>query len=72
MHIRGMKLDDFMRLKGISDDGMGKILSKDRTIVSKYRRGSVMPPLSVIALIEKETDGAVSFRDFLPREGEAA
>ena len=60
-----MKLDEFMRLKEMSDEAMASILAKDRTIVGKYRRGLVTPPLEVIAEIEKATSGAVSFRDFL-------
>jgi len=61
-----MKLSEYMSLKGISDEEMGAKLSKDSTTIFRYRRGNVAPPLTVIAEIERITDNAVSFRDFLP------
>lgn len=60
-----MKLSEYMSLKGISDDEMATKLSKDPTTIFRYRRGNVAPPLAVIAEIERITDNAVSFRDFL-------
>jgi transcriptional regulator with XRE-family HTH domain len=64
-----MKLHDYMKLKDISDDAFAAKLGKDRTIVGRYRRGIVIPPLDVLAQIESLTDRAVSFRDFLPGNG---
>jgi transcriptional regulator with XRE-family HTH domain len=61
-----MKLSEYMKLKGLTDERMAAELGKDRSIVSKYRSGTVTPPLTVIAEIEKITDSAVSFHDFLP------
>ena len=63
-----MKLADYMSLKGMDDAELAEILGKDSTSVFRYRRGTVTPPLDVIALIERVTDNAVSFRDFLTGE----
>lgn len=71
MHIAAMKLQEYMNLKNISDEEMAEMIGKERTLVSKYRRGKVAPPLEVIAVIEAKTNRAVSFQDFLER-GSAA
>lgn len=60
-----MKLQEYMKLKKMSDEDMAALIGKDRTLVSKYRRGKVSPPIEVIAVIEAKTDRAVSFQDFL-------
>lgn len=60
-----MKLLEYMQLKGMTDDQLADALNKDRTLIGRYRRGVVVPPLEVIAEIEKLTNNAVSFRDFL-------
>ena len=68
-----MKLDEYMKLKSVSDDDFASAIGKDRTSVSRYRNEKVTPPLDVIAKIDAETRGAVSFRDFLAdANGEAA
>lgn len=66
MHFAVMKLQEFMKMSGMTDDAMAAAIGKDRSVVSKYRSGDVTPPLAVIAQIETVTKGAVSFRDFLP------
>lgn len=71
MHIGLMKLQEYMKLKGLNDEEMAALIGKERTLVSKYRRGKVEPPLEVIAAIEEATERAVSFQDFLT-SGEAA
>jgi len=68
MHIGGMKLSDYLAMAKISDEQFASVLKKDRTLVGRYRRGEVTPPLDVIAQIEAATDSAVSFRDFLQSE----
>ena len=60
-----MKLQEYMELKNLTDEQMAEIIGKERTLVSKYRRGKVSPPLEVIAVIEAKTDRAVSYQDFL-------
>lgn len=63
--MRRMKLSEYMKLKQMTDDVLADALGKDRTIIGKYRRGIVIPPIEVIARIEDVTERAVSFRDFL-------
>lgn len=59
-----MKLQEYMKKKGIKDAEFAEVIGKDRTIVSKYRRGLVQPPLDVISKIDAVTNKQVSFRDF--------
>ena len=60
-----MKLQTYMDKKGLSDADLAGKIGKDRSLVSKYRRGKVVPSLDVIAKIERETAKAVTFRDFV-------
>ena len=54
-----------MKMAGLTDEQMAEKIGKDRTLVSRYRRGDVVPPLEIIAQIESASSGAVTFRDFL-------
>lgn len=69
-----MTLDEYMRARRVTDAALAKTISKDRTLVSRYRRGLVMPPATVIAAIEVATKGAVKLRDWIaaPRERRSA
>ena len=60
-----MKLHEYLLLKGMTDSEFSVRLGKDRSVITKYRLGTVTPPLEVIADIERASNGAVSFRDFL-------
>ena len=60
-----MTLEQYMEKKGIKDAEFAERIGKDRSLVSRYRRGEVIPSLDVIARIEAATAKAVSFRDFL-------
>lgn len=60
-----MKLQTYMEKRGVSDAELGQKIGKDRSLVSKYRRGKVQPSLDVIARIEAATSKAVTFRDFV-------
>lgn len=60
-----MKLKDYLASEKMTDAQFSDLLGKERSVVTKYRRGTVTPPLDVIAKIEKATNGAVSFQDFL-------
>jgi transcriptional regulator with XRE-family HTH domain len=66
-----MKLKEYLALKDMTDSQFSDVLGKDRSVVTKYRLGTVTPPLEVIAKIEKATNGAVSFQDFLAPPSEA-
>lgn len=60
-----MKLGKYMEKNGIKDAEFAEQIGKDRSLVSRYRRGEVIPSLDVIARIEAATSKAVSFRDFV-------
>lgn len=66
-----MKLDAYMNMQRLTDEDMAQKIGKERSLVSRYRRGEVVPPLEIIAKIERVTDHAVSFRDFLKDEAAA-
>lgn len=72
IHNAPMRLHQFMQMAGLTDEQMAEKIGKDRTLVSRYRRGDVTPPLDVIAKIEDATSRAVTFRDFLPEGSESA
>lgn len=68
-----MTLNEYMRARQVTDAALAKTISKDRTLVSRYRRGLVMPPANIIAAIEVATKGAVKLRDWVaPRERRSA
>lgn len=59
-----MKLQTYMDKFNLTDADMAEKIGKDRSLISKYRRGIVVPSLDVIADIERVTSKAVSFHDF--------
>jgi transcriptional regulator with XRE-family HTH domain len=60
-----MKLETYMEKHGISKTEMGRLLDKDRTVIGRYQRGEVMPPVDVIQKIQEITDQAVRFDDWV-------
>lgn len=60
-----MKLADFMDAAGIKDPEMAERIGKDRTFVSRLRRGLVKPSVDTVVAIERATGGAVKARDFV-------
>lgn len=60
-----MKLQTYLTKHGIADPEFAKKIGKDRSLVSKYRRGKAKPSIDVIAKIEAATSRAVTFRDFV-------
>lgn len=65
-HHARMKLAEYMAFKKLPDAKLAAKLGCSRSSVTKYRLGTMTPPLATIAEIERITDYAVSFRDFLP------
>lgn len=61
-----MKLAEYMKLARKTDDEFARDIGRNRIAVLRYRSGKTVPPLSVIALIETATSGAVTWKDFLP------
>ena len=64
-HITAMKLHEYMTLTKKTDTELSVRLGKHRATVTKYRLGKLTPPIETIAELDRETNGAVSFRDFL-------
>lgn len=60
-----MKLSKYMRLHCIKDAELAAALGKGRTAILRYRHGTVTPPVSVIAQIERVTNGKVTYEDFI-------
>lgn len=68
MHIRVMKLADYMETLKITDARLAEAVGRDRTTVSRWRNGKARPDWSAFAAIEKATNGMVTARDFVERE----
>jgi plasmid maintenance system antidote protein VapI len=66
MHIPRMTLEQFMRETGTSDTALAQAIGRDRTFVSRLRRGLVKPSLDTAVAIERFSDGAVRAGDFIP------
>ena len=72
MHIWGMKLAKYMEIHQLTDEMMAELIGKDRSVVSRYRRGELVPPSDVIWEIQSKTNLAVQFNDWFSKSGEAA
>lgn len=64
-HHGGMKLTHYLKERGITDRAFADLIGKERSLVTRYRHGSIIPPIEVIADIREQTGGLVSFEDFL-------
>jgi transcriptional regulator with XRE-family HTH domain len=69
--MRGMTLNEYLRLEGLSDAQFAMQLGRDRTTVSRWRRGLTRPEWADMQAIAKSTNGFVNPNDFLT-EPEAA
>jgi transcriptional regulator with XRE-family HTH domain len=49
----------YLKKAGIRDADFADQIGRDRTMVSKLRRGTVRPTLDLAAVIERETSGGV-------------
>ena len=65
MHYSAMKLSDYLEMASITDAQFAFRIGKERSVVTKYRNGTVKPPLDVISMIHQVTSGAVTFQDFV-------
>lgn len=66
-----------MEQERITDAEVAAMIGKDRTLISKIRRGLVRPTLDVAADIESKTGGAVPMQswilaEYTPTHGVAA
>lgn len=52
-------LDVYMKREKVSDADLSAKINRDRSIVSRLRRGKITPTLEIAAAIEKATKGRV-------------
>lgn len=60
-----MKLKDFLKLSKIREGDFAAQLGVSQSSVSRYATGRAMPKPKTILEIERLTDGAVTWRDFV-------
>lgn len=60
-----MKINDWMSLKGLSDEQVGALVSVDRVTISRIRRGRNRPSWELAARFKEISEGAVTADDFL-------
>ena len=58
-------LDTYMKEAGIGDADFALRIKRDRSMVSKLRRGVLRPTLDTAAAIETETAGAVPMQAWI-------
>lgn len=54
-----------MREEGITDAFLAEKVGRERSTVTRWRLGRTKPDWEAMAALEKETAGAVTFRDFM-------
>lgn len=71
-----MTLSEWMEANGISDEGLAEKLEIDRSTVSRFRRGKLMPSNDTMRRIIEVTSGSVQPNSFFglaaAPQGEAA
>lgn len=60
-------LDTYMRRERITDAVMAAAIGKDRSLVTKLRKGSVRPTIEVAGALERESGGAIPMQAWLAR-----
>lgn len=65
-------LDTYLKKAGIGDADFGARISRDRSMVSKLRRGVLRPTLDLAAAIEAQTGGAVPMQAWASEQTEQA
>lgn len=61
-------LNRYLNDRGIKDAEFAILIERDRSMVSKLRRGLVRPTLDLAAAIERASNGEVSLRSWLAAE----
>ena len=57
-------LDTYMKRAGISDAELAQQIGRDRSMISKIRRGVIKPTLDTAASIERATSGLVPMQSW--------
>ncbi|WP_375194673.1 helix-turn-helix domain-containing protein [Sphingobium sp.] len=67
-------LQDYMDRKKVTDADLSAKIGRDRSIVSRIRRGKMLPSLEIAAAIERATGGKVPMKSWVqvPAEQDAA
>lgn len=68
MHPPVMKLEEWMQNNSVSDADLAGRVGRDRTIISKLRKGQIKPSIKVLLAITRLTDGQVTIEDFMPEQ----
>ena len=72
MQSAGMTLDDYLRKNGMTTNKAAIALSKDASLLSRYRRRLVTPSPPMIAKIVEWSGGNITPRDLLAQPETAA
>ena len=59
-----MDLAEFMKTEGLSDAELAFLVGRDRSNVTRWRRGNTKPDFDALVALEKISDGKVTARDF--------
>ena len=65
-------LDTYLKSRNLGDADFGQVIGRDRSYVSKLRRGLVTPSLELAGVIERLSMGEVPMQSWLADESEAA
>lgn len=61
-----MTLTDYLKLRRLKDGEFAALVKRDRTTVSRWRKGETRPDWENLEAIAEATGGLVSPNDFLP------
>ena len=59
-----MNLSEYAIKNKLNNIQLAKLIGRDRSVIGKYRKGTVMPKPKTIMHIEVVTKGAVKLRDW--------
>jgi DNA-binding XRE family transcriptional regulator len=65
MHIQGMKLEQYLKTAGLTDEQFSSIVGVSRPTITRIRNGSHMPSVKTALAISRASDGQVSLDDLL-------
>lgn len=63
-----MKLSTYMQMANIKDAQLAEKVGRERSTVTRWRRGETKPDFDAMMALEKVTEGAVTYRDFANAE----
>ena len=67
-----MTFQKWLQLTETSDDAAAKLFGRDRSHISKIRRGVVKPSFDLMVTIRDKTEGAVPLESWARAPGEVA